>query len=108
MSLRVQLADVTLVVVDSTQLPQNYQSVQIFLTNYLRSILPNGDDLTAFLQRCLLVLNKRDLLSMRTVGSLQKSISQAEGLPPASLVSCHTGEGLDDFLEVFQDRMSTL
>uniref|UniRef100_A0A3B3S5R8 5-taurinomethyluridine-[tRNA] synthase subunit GTPB3, mitochondrial n=1 Tax=Paramormyrops kingsleyae TaxID=1676925 RepID=A0A3B3S5R8_9TELE len=105
---RVQLADVTLVVVDSTQLPQNYQSVQNFLTDHLRSILPNGDDLTASLQRCLLVLNKRDLLSRRTVDGLQKSISQAEGLPLASLLSCQTGDGLDDFLDVFQDRMRTL
>ncbi|XP_048833337.1 tRNA modification GTPase GTPBP3, mitochondrial isoform X2 [Brienomyrus brachyistius] len=105
---RVQLADVTLVVVDSTQLPQNYEGVQIFLTNHLRSILPNGDDWIASLQRCLLVLNKKDLLSKEAVDSLQKSISQAEDLPPASLLSCLTGDGLDHLLDLLQDRMRTL
>ncbi|XP_036378041.1 tRNA modification GTPase GTPBP3, mitochondrial [Megalops cyprinoides] len=105
---RVEQADLTLVVVDSTHLPRDLQGVPSFLMGQLRTVLHSAEAQEAALQRCLLVLNKSDLLAGQLVERIQKVLSQTEGLPAACLLSCQTGDGLDNFLVVFQKQVKTL
>ncbi|KAI1891805.1 hypothetical protein AGOR_G00147530 [Albula goreensis] len=105
---RVELADLTLAVLDSTHLPKEHQGVPGFLLGHLRTLLPAGEDLETALRRCLLVLNKSDLLSEEQVASLQSILSQAAELPPACLLSCRTGHGMDHFMGALQKQVKSL
>ncbi|KAJ8374691.1 hypothetical protein SKAU_G00052710 [Synaphobranchus kaupii] len=105
---RVEQADLTLAVLDSTHLPKAHQGVPHFLLGHLRTLLPGGEDLEAALRRCLLVINKSDLLTDEQVAKIQTVLSQAEELPPVCLMSCHTGHGLDDFMEALLKQVKTL
>ncbi|KPP79217.1 tRNA modification GTPase GTPBP3, mitochondrial-like [Scleropages formosus] len=105
---RVDLSDVTLVMLDLTQLPKDHQSVPSFLMDHLRSTLLSGEDLRDSLQKFLLVFNKRDLLPQEQLDNIQKTIIHMEGLPPACLLSCQSGDGFDQFLRVLQNRLQTL
>lgn len=58
--------------------------------------------------RCLLVLNKSDLLPEEQRATLHEELSGISGLPPVSLVSCHTNEGLQDFLQTLHNSVKTL
>ncbi|KAG9350721.1 hypothetical protein JZ751_024610, partial [Albula glossodonta] len=105
---RVELADLTLAVLDSTHLPKEHQGVPGFLLGHLRTLLPAREDLETALRRCLLVLNKSDLLSEEQVASLQSMLSQAAELPPACLLSCRTGHGMDHFMGALQKQVKSL
>uniref|UniRef100_A0A3Q0RYW5 GTP binding protein 3, mitochondrial n=1 Tax=Amphilophus citrinellus TaxID=61819 RepID=A0A3Q0RYW5_AMPCI len=50
--------------------------------------------------RCLLVLNKTDLVPEKQRQKLDRELRGVSGLPPVCLVSCQTDEGLKDFLTV--------
>lgn len=58
--------------------------------------------------RCLLVLNKTDLLPEEQRQSLDRELRRISGLPPVCLLSCHTNEGLHDFLTVLHSSVQTL
>ncbi|MBN3303004.1 GTPB3 GTPase, partial [Amia calva] len=105
---RVEQADLTLVVLDVSELPQDQKKAHPFLTSYLRVVLGHGEDPGADPRRCLLVLNKTDLLTGEQVDSLQGVLSQSSGLPPICLLSCQTGDGLEGFLEVLQKDVKTM
>uniref|UniRef100_A0A3Q2R1L4 GTP binding protein 3, mitochondrial n=1 Tax=Fundulus heteroclitus TaxID=8078 RepID=A0A3Q2R1L4_FUNHE len=57
-------------------------------------------------ERCLLVLNKTDLLPEAQREQLSLGLRGTSGLPPVCLISCQTSEGLKDFLTVCADPLS--
>ncbi|KAM7409689.1 hypothetical protein PAMA_001265 [Pampus argenteus] len=107
---RVQQADLTLVVVDCAHIPPDAQEAPAFLQEHLRSVLPSQEQpQTAFpVNRHLLVLNKSDLLPEEHRQTLSRELRWISGLPPVCLVSCHTKEGLHDFLTVLHSSIKSL
>ncbi|KAM4738712.1 5-taurinomethyluridine-[tRNA] synthase subunit GTPB3, mitochondrial isoform 2-T2 [Anableps anableps] len=103
---RVQQADLTLLVVDSTILPSEVQEAPSFLLDHLKSILPSQDQPET--GRCLLVLNKTDLLPEIQREKLNLGLRGVSGLPPVCLISCQTNEGLKDFLTVLQSSVKIM
>lgn len=98
---RVEQADLTLVVVDSAHLPSEVDRAAAFLREHLRTVLPDTD-------RCLLVLNKADLLPEKQRQKLDMELRGVSGLPAVCLISCQTNEGLEDFLTVLHSSVKTL
>uniref|UniRef100_A0A3Q4I143 5-taurinomethyluridine-[tRNA] synthase subunit GTPB3, mitochondrial n=1 Tax=Neolamprologus brichardi TaxID=32507 RepID=A0A3Q4I143_NEOBR len=92
---RVEQADLTLVVVDSAHLPSEVDRAAAFLREQLRN-------------RCLLVLNKADLLPEKQRQKLGTELRGVSGLPAVCLISCQTNEGLKDFLTVLHSSVKTL
>ncbi|XP_034738212.1 tRNA modification GTPase GTPBP3, mitochondrial isoform X2 [Etheostoma cragini] len=107
---RVEEADLTLVVVDCADLPSDAQQAAAFLQEHLRRVLPNQEQPeTVFpADRFLLVLNKTDMLHEEQKLKLDRELRQVSGLPPVCLISCHTNEGLQDFLTVLHSSVKTL
>uniref|UniRef100_A0A8C7YBI3 5-taurinomethyluridine-[tRNA] synthase subunit GTPB3, mitochondrial n=1 Tax=Oryzias sinensis TaxID=183150 RepID=A0A8C7YBI3_9TELE len=103
---RVQQADLTLVVVDSVLLPFEVQKAAGTLQENLTRVLPDLKQPDK--DRCLLVLNKTDLLPEAQRQKLERELKGVSGLPPVCLISCQTHEGLQDFLSVLQSRVKTL
>ncbi|NXS19919.1 GTPB3 GTPase, partial [Mystacornis crossleyi] len=56
---------------------------------------------------CVLVLNKADLLGGRG-GSLRAACARGPHEPPATLLSCQTGEGLESLLELLTRQLAQL
>ncbi|XP_070817095.1 tRNA modification GTPase GTPBP3, mitochondrial isoform X2 [Chaetodon trifascialis] len=107
---RVEQADLTLMVVDCAHLPSDAQQAAAFLQGHLRSILPSQEqpDAVCPADRSLLVLNKIDLLPQEQRQKLDGELSRVSGLPPVCLISCHTNEGLQDFLAALHSSVKTL
>uniref|UniRef100_A0A8C7MSB6 GTP binding protein 3, mitochondrial n=1 Tax=Oncorhynchus kisutch TaxID=8019 RepID=A0A8C7MSB6_ONCKI len=106
---RVEQADLTLVVVDSTQLPPDPQLVAAFLQQHLSTVLPSPEaGMTAASDKVLLVLNKSDLVPEEQRERTEGELRERPGLPPACFLSCSTSTGLEDFLTVLQSRVKTL
>ncbi|XP_040896661.1 tRNA modification GTPase GTPBP3, mitochondrial isoform X2 [Toxotes jaculatrix] len=103
---KVELADLTLVVVDCANLPTDAQQAVAFLQGHLGSVLPTQEQPQT--DRCLLVLNKTDLLPEDQRQKLNGELKQVSGLPPVCLISCCTNEGLQDFLTVLHNSVKTL
>ncbi|XP_053714266.1 tRNA modification GTPase GTPBP3, mitochondrial isoform X1 [Synchiropus splendidus] len=103
---RVEQADLTLLVVDSTQLPVNNQQLKSFLQQHLSTVLPSSEG--QMVRRCLLILNKADLLPGEHRLQLRMELGRLSGLPPVSLISCHTSDGLQDFLKALHRSVKTL
>ncbi|XP_066504147.1 tRNA modification GTPase GTPBP3, mitochondrial [Hoplias malabaricus] len=100
----VDLADLTLVLVDSTQLPQEPQMVSGFLSEYLKNVLPSAKDH----KHCVLILNKSDLLLKEHISIIQNVLTQTSDMVPVSILSCQTREGLEDFLTLIKNTLKTL
>ncbi|XP_026200977.1 tRNA modification GTPase GTPBP3, mitochondrial isoform X2 [Anabas testudineus] len=107
---RMEQADLTLVVVDSALLPCDAEQGAAFLQGHLRSVLSNQEQPETALpaDKCLLVLNKSDLLPEDGRQKLTGELRRVSGLPPICLISCHSNEGLQDFLTVLHSRVKTL
>ncbi|XP_061634632.1 tRNA modification GTPase GTPBP3, mitochondrial isoform X1 [Phyllopteryx taeniolatus] len=107
---RVEQADLTLVVVDSSHLPTDIQQAAAFLQDNLRSVLLTQEQVHTALQsdRFLVVLNKVDLLPEEQRDMLKMKFGCIAGLPPVCVLSCHTNEGLQDFLTTLHGRVKTL
>ncbi|XP_041863199.1 tRNA modification GTPase GTPBP3, mitochondrial [Melanotaenia boesemani] len=103
---RMQQADLTLVVVDSAHLPSEVQQAATFLQEHLRSVIASQEQPET--ERCLLVLNKTDLLPETQRQKLDRELRRVCVLPPVSLISCQTNEGLKDFLTVLHSTVRTL
>ncbi|MEQ2265480.1 hypothetical protein XENORESO_007800 [Xenotaenia resolanae] len=103
---QVQQADLTLVVVDSTILPSEVQQAAALLLEHLRGVLSSQEQPET--GRCLLVLNKTDLLPEAQREQLTLGLRGVCGLPPVCLISCQTNEGLMDFLTVLQSSVKAL
>ncbi|XP_076880535.1 5-taurinomethyluridine-[tRNA] synthase subunit GTPB3, mitochondrial isoform X2 [Brachyhypopomus gauderio] len=101
--LMVEQADLTLVVVDSALLPGDPLRAPSVLSRYLKTVLPDEKD-----KQCLLILNKSDLLPKEHIAVIQRVLEQNSDVPPVSILSCYTKEGLDDFLTLLQARVKAL
>ncbi|XP_029356895.1 5-taurinomethyluridine-[tRNA] synthase subunit GTPB3, mitochondrial isoform X2 [Echeneis naucrates] len=104
---RVEQADLTLVVVDCSNLPIDTQQAAAFLQEHLKSVMSTQKQ-TFAVDNCLLVLNKTDLLPEEQRQNLDMELRQVSGLPPACLISCHSNEGLQDFLTALHGNVKTL
>lgn len=102
-----EVADLTLVVVDSTQLPQEPRMVPGFLNDYLNNVLPKKME-QGHVQQCLLIINKSDLLPNEHMSIIQRALSDAFTAAAVSILSCSTGAGLTDFLKMLQERVKTM
>lgn len=109
---RVEQADLTLVVVDFTQLPSDALLAPAFLHSYLRSVLPKQEfsesRTRASQERCLLVLNKTDLVPVEQRERTERELRQTARLPPVCFISCHNNSGLEDFLTLLHSHVKTL
>ncbi|XP_024909257.1 5-taurinomethyluridine-[tRNA] synthase subunit GTPB3, mitochondrial [Cynoglossus semilaevis] len=103
---RLDQADLTLVVVDCVELPRDPRQAAAHLKEHLNSVLPTREQRQA--DRCLVVLNKTDLLPEGERQQLDREVRQVSGLPPVCLISCHTTEGLQLFLTQLQSNLKTL
>ncbi|XP_054645710.1 tRNA modification GTPase GTPBP3, mitochondrial [Dunckerocampus dactyliophorus] len=106
---RVEQADLTLVVVDCSCLPMDVQQAAAFLQDHLGSVLPPREHIHTALQtdKCLLVLNKVDLLPEEQRRMLKMELGSISRLP-LCVMSCRTNEGLQDFLTTLHSRVKTL
>ncbi|KAM9386289.1 5-taurinomethyluridine-[tRNA] synthase subunit GTPB3, mitochondrial [Pholidichthys leucotaenia] len=103
---RVEQADLTLVVVDLTNIPSEADEALTFLREHMRSVLPSHEPPDR--GRCLLVLNKADLLPEERRQKLCRELRAVCGLPPFCLISCQTGEGLKNLLTVLISAIRTM
>ena len=99
-------------VVDSTQLPPDDRLVPDFLQGHLRSVLPSREPPKAGAgadpERCLLVLNKSDLVPLDRRERVEEELRRSPGLPPVCFLSCHTSSGLEAFLSLLHSHVKTL
>ncbi|CAL8267487.1 unnamed protein product [Arctogadus glacialis] len=115
-----------LVVVDCTLLPPDLQLAPALLQGYLHSVLPPREEPDPV--RCVLVLNKADLLPEQRRGQLERALAGAAlpprgpalpprgpalpprgpALPPWCLASCHSAAGLQALLEELQAGLKAL
>ncbi|XP_075887326.1 5-taurinomethyluridine-[tRNA] synthase subunit GTPB3, mitochondrial isoform X2 [Nelusetta ayraudi] len=114
---RMEQADLTLVVADCDHLPRGAprETAAAFLHSYLRGVFSSSSSSssssTSFQEhtdRVLLVLNKTDLLPEEQRQQLDGELRRASGLPPVCLLSCHTSQGLQDFLAVLHSSVQRL
>lgn len=109
---RVEQADLTLVVVDSCHLPPDATLVPGFLRGHLRNVLPGREHpqtgTEAAPERCLLVLNKSDLVPAKQRERVEGELRQTPGLPPVCYLSCLTSSGLEVFLSLLHSHVRTL
>uniref|UniRef100_UPI003AAD42CF tRNA modification GTPase GTPBP3, mitochondrial n=1 Tax=Centroberyx gerrardi TaxID=166262 RepID=UPI003AAD42CF len=103
---RVEQADLTLVVVDCAQLPPDAQQAPAFLQGHLSSVLPTQQHPQR--ERCLVVLNKTDLVPEERRQRLEKELRRSSALPPVCLLSCQTNAGLQDFLTALHSSVKAL
>ncbi|TNN35600.1 tRNA modification GTPase GTPBP3, mitochondrial [Liparis tanakae] len=104
---RVAQADLTLVVVDGTDLPPDAERAAAFLQGHLSSMLPPQEQPESVFPS-LLVLNKTDLLPEAQRLALARGLGGVPGLPPVCHLSCLTSAGLQDFLSVLHATVKTL
>ncbi|XP_014793449.1 PREDICTED: tRNA modification GTPase GTPBP3, mitochondrial, partial [Calidris pugnax] len=97
---RLQQADLVLAVLDATTVATE----PVGLGAALGSLLPPSTIPTP----CILVLNKADLLRGGSGGALRDACAQGNPLPPTTLLSCKTGEGLDHLLELLGQQLARL
>ncbi|KAL1022849.1 hypothetical protein UPYG_G00033270 [Umbra pygmaea] len=111
---RVEQADLTLVVVDSNQLPPDPRNAPAFLQEHLSTVLPRPSlehpeaGTEAASDRILLVLNKSDLVAGGKQERIERELAGCPAVPPACFLSCNTFTGLGAFLAVLQSRVNTL
>ncbi|XP_074893940.1 5-taurinomethyluridine-[tRNA] synthase subunit GTPB3, mitochondrial isoform X1 [Buteo buteo] len=94
---RLQQADLVLAVLDAAAVPAEPAGLGAALGSLLPPAAPP----------CILVLNKADLLQGGG-GTLRDACTQGDPLPPAALLSCKTGEGLDHLLELLARQLARL
>ncbi|KAM4708439.1 5-taurinomethyluridine-[tRNA] synthase subunit GTPB3, mitochondrial isoform 1-T2 [Discoglossus pictus] len=95
-------ADILLAVIDASVVPPTKATLLAHLQGLL-DILSQGQNPRGI----ILVLNKIDLLSQSTVTGLQVLCKDPE-LPPACLLSCHSGQGVGNFLSVLSQRLENI
>ncbi|XP_057698134.1 tRNA modification GTPase GTPBP3, mitochondrial isoform X1 [Corythoichthys intestinalis] len=107
---RIEQADLTLVVVDCSHIPTEFQQAATFLQDYLRSVVLTQEQMQTVLpsDRFLLVLNKVDLLPDEHRQMLKQKFGCIPALPPVCVISCHTNEGLQHFLTTLHSRVKSL
>lgn len=99
---RLRQADLVLAVLDAAAVPAEPAG----LGAALGSLLPPTPAAAA--PPCILVLNKADLLRGDGGTALRDACARGDPLPPATLLSCKTGEGLDRLLELLARQLAQL
>ncbi|XP_069734414.1 LOW QUALITY PROTEIN: tRNA modification GTPase GTPBP3, mitochondrial [Phaenicophaeus curvirostris] len=94
---RLKQADLVLAVLDAAAVPAEPAGLGAALGSLLPPKMPP----------CILVLNKADLLG-GDGAALRGACAHGDPLPPAALVSCKTGEGLDRLLELLARQLARL
>ncbi|NXT74361.1 GTPB3 GTPase, partial [Zapornia atra] len=94
---RLRQADLVLAVLDAAAVPTEPARLGATLGSFLPPTAPP----------CILVLNKADLLQGGR-GALHDTCSCGDSLPPTTLLSCQTGEGLDHLLELLARQLAQL
>uniref|UniRef100_H3A9S7 5-taurinomethyluridine-[tRNA] synthase subunit GTPB3, mitochondrial n=1 Tax=Latimeria chalumnae TaxID=7897 RepID=H3A9S7_LATCH len=100
---RLEQADIVVVVIDVTELPLDLTNISSFLKNCLKKVVgPLADENPSGGHKpCILVLNKVDILQRGNLQEQCQDLSQ-NGLPQVCLLSCKTGDGLENFLHKLQ------
>ncbi|KAG8454892.1 hypothetical protein GDO86_001208 [Hymenochirus boettgeri] len=94
-------ADILIAVADANEVPATKAS----LLAYIKSILCSS--LTEDNREVILVLNKCDLLHQPVLSKVQELCKSSE-LPTACLLSCHTGKGVGDFLNILKKKLEKI
>ncbi|NXV73757.1 GTPB3 GTPase, partial [Atlantisia rogersi] len=94
---RLRQADLVLAVLDAAAVPTEPAGLGATLGSLLPPTAPP----------CILVLNKADLLQGGR-GALHDTCACGDSLPPTTLLSCQTGEGLDHLLELLARQLAQL
>ncbi|XP_066460605.1 tRNA modification GTPase GTPBP3, mitochondrial isoform X2 [Eleutherodactylus coqui] len=98
---RVGEADVIVAVIDVSDGLLSREAPLAHLQNLFSSLQGDGH------RSVVVALNKVDLLSQESIVGI-KQLYQESGLPPVCLLSCHTGEGIGNFLRVLRDRLKAI
>ncbi|XP_072260690.1 tRNA modification GTPase GTPBP3, mitochondrial isoform X3 [Pyxicephalus adspersus] len=98
---RVTEADILVAVIDVSNIPLILDSLLAHLHEMYINLQGDGP------RSVIIVLNKMDLLSQENLSSTHKLIQQ-HGLPPICLLSCHTGEGVEEFLRILKQTLETM
>nr|DBA28281.1 TPA: hypothetical protein GDO54_008668 [Pyxicephalus adspersus] len=98
---RVTEADILVAVIDVSNIPLILDSLLAHLHEMYINLQGDGP------RSVIIVLNKMDLLSQENLSSTHKLIQQ-HGLPPICLLSCHTGEGVEEFLRILKQTLETI
>ncbi|CAI9581621.1 unnamed protein product, partial [Staurois parvus] len=98
---RVTEADILVAVIDVSNSTISQDFILAHLHNMCLNVQENGP------RSVIVVLNKMDLLSQDHLSTMQE-LCQKHGLPPICLLSCHTGEGIGDFLRIFRQTLETI
>ncbi|XP_066839920.1 tRNA modification GTPase GTPBP3, mitochondrial isoform X2 [Anser cygnoides] len=93
---RLQRADLVLAVLDATAVPAEPAGLGAAVGSLVPPAAP-----------CILVLNKADLLGGDT-GALRAACARGPPVPPATLLSCKTGDGIDRLLELLGQQLAQL
>ncbi|XP_043946596.1 tRNA modification GTPase GTPBP3, mitochondrial [Protopterus annectens] len=106
---KLQEADIVVAVIDSREVSQDLSGICDFLQKYLKQVINvDCDENQPGRRRCfILVLNKTDLLEEEIQEGLNRVICQQE-LPSVCLLSCKTGQGFQEFLQMLQHRITQL
>ncbi|XP_075063932.1 5-taurinomethyluridine-[tRNA] synthase subunit GTPB3, mitochondrial isoform X2 [Mixophyes fleayi] len=98
---RVEEADILVAVIDLNGSLLSQESLLAHLQNISFSTQGHSP------RSVIVVLNKIDLLSQESFTDMQK-LCQESGLPPTCLLSCHTGEGVSDFLRILRHSLEAI
>ncbi|XP_068517643.1 tRNA modification GTPase GTPBP3, mitochondrial isoform X2 [Anas acuta] len=93
---RLQRADLVLAVLDATAVPAEPAALGAAVGSLVPPSAP-----------CILVLNKADLLR-GDAGALRAACTQGPPVPPATLLSCKTGDGVERLLELLGQQLAQL
>ncbi|XP_072130438.1 tRNA modification GTPase GTPBP3, mitochondrial isoform X1 [Mobula birostris] len=109
---RLKQADVVVVVVDTTELPTNMTDAVHFLQDYLNKVVlhksnEESDISSPRLEDWIVVCNKMDLVQVEDFKKLPK-IHKEHELPQVCMLSCKTGCGFDDFLDLLRERVEKM
>ncbi|XP_053321737.1 tRNA modification GTPase GTPBP3, mitochondrial isoform X2 [Spea bombifrons] len=95
-------ADILVVVIDASEVPLNKDA----LLNHWQSLLCSTSQ-AENLGDVIIVLNKVDLLTQSALISLQE-LCEGPKIPPVCFLSCHTGQGVSDFLDILQGSLENI
>ncbi|XP_063770647.1 tRNA modification GTPase GTPBP3, mitochondrial [Pseudophryne corroboree] len=98
---RVEEADILIAVIDLSCNLLSQESLLAHLQNLFSSMQGHTP------RSVIVVLNKIDLLSPEGFINMQKLCQEPE-LPPTCLLSCHTGEGVSDFLRILRHNLEAI
>ncbi|XP_072011785.1 tRNA modification GTPase GTPBP3, mitochondrial isoform X2 [Engystomops pustulosus] len=98
---RIGDADILVAVIDVSDGLLSQEMILANLQNLYPSLQEDGP------RSIIVALNKVDLLSQERIVNLEK-LCQEHRLPTLCLMSCHTGEGISNFLRILRDHLEAI